>query len=455
MTLPTACLALALAVLAAGGCATVRTGRLDELNAAFAARYLEAPAHVALARYHHDQGHRRVAFSILESARRRFEPAEFDEAFAAGFRGARPVDSSGAAEAALLQRLAAHERDVPALKGLAEIYIARDEWARATRYLERVVELKPDDFPAVAALTDAYRRQGETAEAARVARTFVDAHPDSREAWEYRVDEAMQRDRTGAAQLLRTALESYPKDPILVAHRAALLQADGKLAEAGVEIERAAALAADRPEVQSWAARFFLTAVPDPARAVQYALNVYFLDPRFFDGEHAEARVRRLELEVAGEELKGLLAAHRAAETLLGHRDPVVVGLAITAMSENWRAAYAPPLFATLGHDDPIVRASAMKALKTHADRSFDQDLKELLADRDPRKRGLAAHIAVHLWERDSFAAIKTLLSDPVELVRYEAFSALVLEGGAEGRELALAYREQESNPRLKRLLTR
>ena len=106
-----------------------------------------------------------------------------------------------------------------------------------------------------------------------------------------------------------------------------------------------------------------------------------------------------------------------------------------------------------LGHDDLGVRWEATQALKTKVDGSFDTQLKALLQDVDLRKRGLAAYIAVHRWKNDSFGIMKSLLADESQLVRFDAISALIMEGGLAGRKVALAHAAHEPNATLKKLI--
>jgi hypothetical protein len=59
----------------------------------------------------------------------------------------------------------------------------------------------------------------------------------------------------------------------------------------------------------------------------------------------------------------------------------------------------------------------------------------------------------VNRWQQDSFSSVSGLLGDEAQLLRFDAFSALMLEGGDEGRKLALAHAARETNPVLKQLI--
>ncbi|HSS18504.1 MAG TPA: hypothetical protein VLL54_00260 [Pyrinomonadaceae bacterium] len=75
------------------------------------------------------------------------------------------------------------------------------------------------------------------------------------------------------------------------------------------------------------------------------------------------------------------------------------------------------------------------------------------MKDEDLRKRGLAAYIAVYRWKNTGFDFLKPLLSDEAQLLRFDAVSALMIDGGPAGRRLAIAHAAVEPNPVLKKML--
>ena len=77
---------------------------------------------------------------------------------------------------------------------------------------------------------------------------------------------------------------------------AVVLQDDKKIQEAEEHFVRAAALAKDSPHIQGWTGRFFLKVKLDGPKALEYYLNAYFLDPHFYDSEHAEDRIWKISL---------------------------------------------------------------------------------------------------------------------------------------------------------------
>ena len=93
--------------------------------------------------------------------------------------------------------------------------------------------------------------------------------------------------------------------------------------------------------------------------------------------------------------------------------------------------------------------------IKDKVDSSFDGTLKALLEDKDLRKRGLAAYIAVGRWKQASFGIIRTMLREESQLLRFDAVSALLIEGGPEGREILSEHLSVETHPQLKTMIER
>jgi HEAT repeat protein len=83
------------------------------------------------------------------------------------------------------------------------------------------------------------------------------------------------------------------------------------------------------------------------------------------------------------------------------------------------------------------------------ADEEFDERLEQLLEDADLRRRGLAAYIAIHRWGEHAFPFLRNLLQSEAQLVRYDAISALLQEGGEPGKALLRQHREHETNEML------
>src|SRR5262249_15879632 len=163
-------------------------------------------------------------------------------------------------------------------------------------------------------------------------------------------------------------------------------------------------------------------------------LNAYFLTPHAYETEFVESRLRNIYLAQAQSSLQQQLKAKKPLIELLNDRNPIIVSLTLAQMDQAWTATYAGPVFDLMAHEDGEVRWAATQLLKKHVDSSFDAKLRGLLKDEDLRKRGLSAYIAVYRWKTASFQFIDELLAADAELLRFDAISALILEGGESGK---------------------
>ena len=67
----------------------------------------------------------------------------FDPAFYRAFDG---FDNSEAAEARLLAENKRNPDSIETIDGLSDIYISRNDWPNAKRYLLAAIQRKPDDY---------------------------------------------------------------------------------------------------------------------------------------------------------------------------------------------------------------------------------------------------------------------------------------------------------------------
>jgi Tfp pilus assembly protein PilF len=424
---------------------------LKRLRADFALRFFEPEPHMALAKYFFDHSDRLQAFYILEAGRRSFlEEKVFNQAFQLTFRG---FDYGPDAERSLLKELAANPQSETVNFKLADLYIARDELAKAKPYLIAASKIQPDDFKYVVGLAEILKIEGHGQGGDQLTKEFLRKHPDSEEAWITRIEESIDKNPALAKSLLAQARAKFPKSGGLAFASARIFQREGKLDEAEKILVEAAQQSPESANIQAWTGRFFLKVRGSKTKALDYYLNAYFLDTETYDGEFAESRIRSLNWDLAQTEVEKRNQSGVPVEELLSDKNPVVVDQALQQMSKTWKASYLNAMLTCLDHDDEEVRWIATQLIKSHVDRSFDPTLKALLNDEDPRKRGLAAYLAVHLWKRDSFEIIKNMLTEDSELLRFDAISALILEGGEEGRRIALEYAANEKHPILKQLL--
>lgn len=409
---------------------------------------------MALAKYFRDKGNRLQAFYILETARRgRFEEDEFNKAFALAFRGSTPPDYSPAAEAALLKEHARDPNTIGAIVKLADIYISREDWAHAKEYISRAIRLQPEDFGNIEALAEVLRREGKLDEADRLLQEYARSYPETLDGYRLRIAEVSEKQPDKAKPLLSEAIKKFPQEGSFVFDLGTISQREGKLQEAEDHFVRAAEMSPDSVYIQAWVGRFFYKVKNDNRRALDYYLNAYLLDPHAYETEFVESRIPKTNAVVAKANYEQQLKSGVPLTKIVEDPNPDVVYSALEQMSAKWEPAYLKILVDLMGHDDGGVRWYATQMINEKVDRSFDETLSALLKDQDLRKRGLAAYIAVHLWKQESFAIMRDMLKEESQILRFDAVSALFLEGGEEGRKIVLEHLSRESHPKLKKLI--
>lgn len=409
---------------------------------------------MALAKYFRDKGNRLQAFYILETARRgRFEEDEFNKAFALAFRGSTPPDYSPAAEAVLLKEHARDPNTIDAIVKLADIYISREDWAHAKEYISRAIRLQPEDFGNIEALAEVLRREGKLDEADRLLQEYARSYPETLDGYRLRIAEVSEKQPDKAKPLLSEAIKKFPQEGSFVFDLGTISQREGKLQEAEDHFVRAAEMSPDSVYIQAWVGRFFYKVKNDNRRALDYYLNAYLLDPHAYETEFVESRIPKTNAVVAKANYEQQLKSGVPLTKIIEDPNPDVVYSALEQMSAKWEPAYLKILVDLMGHDDGGVRWYATQMINEKVDRSFDETLSALLKDQDLRKRGLAAYIAVHLWKQESFAIMRDMLKEESQILRFDAVSALFLEGGEEGRKIVLEHLSRESHPKLKKLI--
>jgi tetratricopeptide (TPR) repeat protein len=297
------------------------------------------------------------------------------------------------------------------------------------------------------------RINGQEQESDRLVKEYVLRHPQSEDALLIRIEELIKIEPGKAKSLAADSRTKFPRSAGLAFDLGRIFQAEGKLTEAEQLFVEAAELSPESSVIQSWTGRFLFKVRNNKPRALDYYLNAYFLDPHAYETEFVESRISNLSWELAQAEIEKQTRAGTPLEKLLGDSNPLIVEIALGRMSENWKPSYLDAVLKCLEHDDGGVRWVANEAIKTHTDPSFDAQLKALLTDGDLRKRGLAAYLAVHRWKADSFPVIRRMLTEESELLRFDAVSALILEGGEDGRRLAFSHAASERNPNLRKLI--
>ena len=427
---------------------------LSQLRAEYAMRFLEPAPHMALAKYFRDKGNRLQAFYILETARRgRFEEDEFNKAFALAFRGSKPPDYSQTAEVALLNEHAREPHSIDTIVKLADIYISRKDWSKAKEYISKAIRLQPEDFESTEALAEVLHREGKREEGDRLLREYAHKYPETLEGYRLRIAEVSEKEPDKAKPLLSEAIKKFPQEGGFVFYLGTIRQREGKLREAEDHFVRAAEMSPNSVHIQAWVGRFLYKVKKDDRRALDYYLNAYLLDPHAYETEFVESRIPKTNQVVAKADYEQQRKSGVPLTKILEDPNPGVVYNALEQMSAKWDPTYLKIFLDLMGHDDGGVRWYATQMIKEKVDRSFDETLRALLNDGDLRKRGLAAYIAVHLWKQESFSTMRDMLKEESQLLRFDAVSALIMEGGPEGRAIVFEHLPRESHPKLRKLI--
>ncbi len=427
-------------------------GPLDAARQNYASNFFSPEAHVNFAKALYDKGQRLQAFYVLETARRQhFPQAEFDAAFRGIFRGD-AFDNNADRESALSAALAKSPDDYDALIKLADVHISRREFEKATLLLERACRVRPDEYSSVETLTAIYERTGREAKAKSTRWLWVNAHPDSVEAYTTQIEKS-QPERGRA--LVEEALKRHPQSAVLHYDHAALLHKAGDAKAAELEFQRAAELEPNSALIEGWMARFYLKTVNDAPRAFDHYLKAYFLDPDFYDSEFAEQRILKLARQLALEALQKGPPPEGQKEALLDELRPAVVGQILEGLGQSWDPEALSMVLDMLHEEDEQNRWNAMQLIALHADASFDKRLARLLEDPDPRARGMAGYIAAKRWNKRALPILEKRLNDPTVLIRFDAISALAMDGGSVGREIVQRYAQsgKESDSHLREMI--
>jgi Tfp pilus assembly protein PilF len=449
---------LILSVLCVTGAAFAQTQNTDpELNRLrheFAMRFFEPGSHMALAKYFREKGDSLQAFYILEYARRyRFEQKDFDAAYLLHFGGFRPLDNSKAEEEKYLALRKGDPDNVAAIIHLADIYVSRADFISAEPLFKLVLEKDPENFTAVGALAEIYRRRNIPEKAKTILAEFERKYPNAAATYNMRIHRIMDTDAAAAKKLIDEALAKHPEEGQLWFYKAVLADREKKIQEAEGYFVKAAELAKNSVEVQGYTAAFFRVEKRDIDTALKYYLNTYFLDPHAHIDGFAEAKIWSLNYENSKARVQKLLTAGTKPEDLLEDSNPVIVSITLDHLSKKWDGKNRELFVRMMRHDDTGVRWMAMKTLDANEGATFDGRLKELLDDSNLRVRGLAAYMAVRRWKQGSFPEMRKMLAEDAQILRFDAVSALMMEGGPVGRTIVIEHRKKEPSEYLRKLI--
>lgn len=429
------------------------TPELAKLQNEFAINYLEPEPHMALAKYYLARGDRREAFFILETARRGIlEESVFDHAFQVAFEN---FDNSKSGEEKLIAELAQNPNSADLQFKLADVYISRSDYTKAKQILVPGIKEHGEDYRFTAGLAGILQIEGKPDEAARLIQQYAARYPESEEGYVLRAEALHKTNAQGARSLLEQGVAKYPNNGDLLFRLAATVQEGRDLDKAEMLFAKAASLAPKSVVIQSWVGRFFFRVRNNSDKALPYYLNAYFRSPHAYETEYVESRIRNIYFAQTQSAFQKELSPKKPLVELLDNPRPDVVSMALAGLEREWKPNYLPVVTALMGHENQGVRWEATQLLKKKVDGSFDPALRNLLKHSDLRVRGLAAYIAVYRWKTASFGLIDELLADKAQLLRFDALSALILEGGEEGKRRALAHGAKETHPTLKKLLER
>lgn len=433
---------------------TAQNAELSRLQRDWAMRFFEPDAHMELAKYYRAKGDLINAFYVLENARRnRFEAEVFDAAFLKHFGGFAPLDNSHAEEQKYLALRRKSPGDIQVLTHLADIFVSRNDFAKAEPLFMEVLAKDPRNSTAVGALAEIYSRQRKLDEAARIKDDYAARFPTEPYSYWLRIGRLAETDNAAARKLLDEGLKAYPANPELINLAAFFAEGDGKLDEAEKLHVKAAELGKSNTHILARAAIFFRTKRNDKKTALKYYLNTYFLDPHaHFDG-HAEAKVAGINSELSKERVEREFDPAAKNSALLADPNPIVVLFTLAKIQEKWDVLDRDIFVQMLRHEDVLVRWSSMLILREKEDLTFTPVLEKLLADDDLRVRGLAIYLAVSMLKEKSFPDARKLLSSDSQLLRFDAVSALLMYGGEEGKKVVREHAAKERNSYLLKMI--
>lgn len=427
---------------------------LVRLRNDWAMRFFAPGPHMELAKYFRSRGNTIQAFYILENARRqRFETDVFDAAFLLHFGGFAPLDNSKTEEAKYVKLHLSSPEDIKIIIHLADIYISRGDFTNAEPLLKLALEKEPKRFSSVGALAEIYHRQNTPEKAKKLLADFEQKYPTAAESYDMRIKRLLDTEPEKAKELLAEATKEHPNAAVLWFYLAVLADRDKKLDLAEQYFVKAADLGKNSTIIQAYTAAFFRTKKHDNGTALKYYLNTYFLDPHaHFDG-FAEAKISNLNYSNSVNFVEKSILAGKTLEYLLQDSNPTVVAIALSKIAGGWDSSKTDLFIQMMRHDDVLVRWSATQTLTAKEGRKLDTKVRNLLNEGDLRVRGLAAYMAVRLWKEESFPEMRKMLGEEAQVLKFDAISALLMEGGAPGRKIVSEHKSKEPNQYLKKAI--
>jgi tetratricopeptide (TPR) repeat protein len=235
----------------------------------------------------------------------------------------------------------------------------------------------------------------------------------------------------------------------------ARLVREQKYDEAEQYLLKAANLGAKSFFINAWVGRYYYKTRPNTAKALPFYFNAYFLYPHAYETEYVESRIRNITLSDANALYSMLRGGGRSPAEISRDRNPLIVGRALEDMEKEWKPEYLKVMLECMSSDSSLVRWFAFSMLNKNAGPLLDETLAALLADKDLRKRGLAAYGILGRGKEKGIEILKKMLADPAELIRFDALSALALGGGPVGMKMVREHLRVEKDPRLKEYISK
>jgi hypothetical protein len=211
----------------------------------------------------------------------------------------------------------------------------------------------------------------------------------------------------------------------------------------------------DSATLLGWTARSRWTEAKDHDGALELAQRTYLRDPRFYD---VMFMVLRIEMDLGPARS---FARYDQAKQDGDFRKALSldrfwgVERAVQKLRKDWQPAFVADAVRMLAHDSSGIRWEACRLLVDHSDDVDDDVLDALLTDPDLRVRGLAIYIAVKARGDEALPTASAFLASDVQLLRFDAISALSRHGGTRGKQLRDEHAKKETDPALVEMLQR
>ncbi|MFO0985241.1 MAG: HEAT repeat domain-containing protein [Planctomycetota bacterium] len=260
-----------------------------------------------------------------------------------------------------------------------------------------------------------------------------------------------RKDLIGARQEATTALKKWPKSHELCYILGTTKDLLGQPADG--EFKKALELAPSSPTVQGGIALRLLTRKKDPEAAFTAYLKTYFLDPHFDDTGPINQRI----VEELGP--KHSLAVVTKARDAGDFRAAISFDAywgterVLQTMRREWQPEYVADAVRLLAHDSSDIRRTAMQLLCEKTDASFEPTLEQLLQHQDLRVRGMALYVALARHGADAFPTAREFLASDCPLLRFDAISALLMDGRGAAIEMVRVHGQTETYEALKKMI--